>query len=241
MTSLTAIATKEILSKSSVSSSAKVLLILAAYSDPIPPTKILAFGLTNGARKLKNVPQLLVGLGDKVIRTPAGWEISREGREWLQKKGHLKQSKLSSLAEKLSDVAKSIPSADTVSFVDEAIGCIHMGYFRSAIILSWVGAFSLLQAHIVSHHLSSFNAEASAKKKITKPLSSVDEISEHMKEFDVIDTCHKIGILSKNLRDQLHAALKVRNAASHPNSFQIGEAAVANHVEMLLLNIYKKF
>ena len=62
-----------------------------------------------------------------------------------------------------------------------------------------------------------------------------------MKEYDFISIIHKISMIGKNARDELHQCLKRRNGCGHPNSLKLGASTVASHLEFLILNVFQKF
>jgi hypothetical protein len=44
-------------------------------------------------------------------------------------------------------------------FLEEAVGCFENRYYRSAVILSWVGAMAVLEDYVVANYLKEFNTE----------------------------------------------------------------------------------
>lgn len=63
-----------------------------------------------------------------------------------------------------------------------------------------------------------------------------------MKEHDFLDVLHAIGVLGKNVKQELqNNCLQLRNSCGHPNNFKVGEHRVAAHIEILILNVFSKF
>ena len=62
-----------------------------------------------------------------------------------------------------------------------------------------------------------------------------------MREADFLDRLVAISVLGKNVKEELKECLDRRNACGHPNSYKIGANTVAHHIEILLLNVFKKF
>jgi hypothetical protein len=62
-----------------------------------------------------------------------------------------------------------------------------------------------------------------------------------MGESDFLDRLVPIGVIGKNVKDELAKALKLRNGCGHPNSLKVGPNMVANHLETLLLNVFEQF
>jgi hypothetical protein len=62
-----------------------------------------------------------------------------------------------------------------------------------------------------------------------------------MGEADFLDRLVPIGVIGKNVKDELAKALKLRNGCGHPNSLKIGPNMVTSHLETLLLNVFEPF
>jgi hypothetical protein len=88
--------------------------------------------------------------------------------------------------------------------------------------------------------LREFNKEASRIDAKWKPARTADDLGR-MKEHDFLDRIAALSIIGKNVRQELEKCLSLRNGCGHPNSLKLGPNAVANHVEILLLNVFKVF
>ena len=99
---------------------------------------------------------------------------------------------------------------------------------------------AVLYDHIIQHHLSAFNAEAAKRDRTWRPASTSDDLAR-MKEYDFIQVLQAISVIGKSVKDELEAALRLRNGAGHPNSLKLGEHRTSGHVESLILNVYSKF
>ncbi|PVV16014.1 MAG: hypothetical protein B6D82_02070 [gamma proteobacterium symbiont of Ctena orbiculata] len=133
-----------------------------------------------------------------------------------------------------------ITNAETRSFVEEAICCFEGRQFRGAVVLSWVGAVSLLQEYVVANRLSDFNAEAVRRNPKWKSAKTGDDFGL-MKEDDFLDVLQAISLLGKNVKQELKKGLVLRNGCGHPNSMRLAEHKVAAHIEDLMLNVFAKF
>lgn len=58
-----------------------------------------------------------------------------------------------------------IKSIETRAFVEEAIKCFEAGLYRSAVLMSWIGAMSILYDYVIANKLAEFNVEASRNPK----------------------------------------------------------------------------
>ncbi len=135
---------------------------------------------------------------------------------------------------------QSIRNDATRSFVEEAIRCVENDLHRSAVVLSWVGAVSILQHHVVERRLDDFNTQASKQRKKWQAVRTADDLSR-MPESAFLDVLESSSIIGKAVTQELRNCLARRNRCSHPNSLAIGHAIVAAHVEVLLLNVFAKY
>jgi hypothetical protein len=134
-----------------------------------------------------------------------------------------------------------IKDSDTRAFVDEAVSCLERDLKRAAVVLSWVGAVSVLYDHVVAHKLAAFNAEASRRDNKWRTATTKDDLLR-MKEADFLDILTAISVLGKNVKEHLkNTCLNLRNSSGHPNSFRFGKHTVEAHLEALILNVFQKF
>ncbi|MBA2125657.1 hypothetical protein DLM45_05390 [Hyphomicrobium methylovorum] len=221
----------------------KLLLVLATFDAPAQVKDIKERARAGGLKITDswNPSSTLSKSDGLAISTPDGWELSEAG------KSHLRTLGVSQLAPAAANIAHdlraelpNIKDADTRSFVEEAIKCYEYGLYRSAVVMSWVGAMHVLHLHVHKHKLVAFNAEASRLDAKWKPAVSTDDLGL-MKEFTFLERLAAISVIGKNVKDELQKGLKLRNACGHPNSMKVGPNMVAHHLEVLLLNVFKVF
>lgn len=220
----------------------KVLLVLATQNDPIAVEKINQLAEAAGFRTMRkwNVSAVLGGSKGKAIRT-TGWELTDAG------KMHLRDLGVSSISPAAMQVAvdlrnhlADVTDGQTRNFVEEAIKCHEAELYRSAIVMSWLGAVDVLQKHVHKKHLAAFNAEAKRINSKWKPAVSQDDIGK-MGEGDFLDRIETLSIIGKNVKAQLKACLDLRNGCGHPNSLKVSVNKSAAHIETLLQNVFGKF
>ena len=175
------------------------------------------------------------------VRTPDGWELTDPGRDHLRSLGvtHLSPA-AANVAHNLRAELANIKDADARTFVEEAIKCFEYQLYRAAVVFSWVAAVQVLQQHVHAHHLAAFNAEALRVDAKWKQAKTTDDFGR-MKEAEFLDRLVAISVIGKNVKTELVDCLDLRNACGHPNSLKLGSNAVANHLEILLLNVFKVF
>lgn len=235
---------KELLARTEISARNKLLICLAL--DPIAPRKTdevreLAVGLGLRSAKNWNVSSYLSKAKTLAIRTSNGWELTSAGKTLVaQTADPLLPSVTALVVSGLRNQLPSIPSEATRAFVEESVKALESKLYRSAIVLSWIGAMSVLYDQVVASHLTAFNAEASRRDNKWKAAKNQDDLAR-MKEHEFLQILCAISVLGKNVKDELEVCLKLRNGCGHPNSLVVGEHKASAHVETLIQNIFAKF
>ena len=231
-----------LLSNDELSRKEKVLLILFHTDEETPVKEITEVAVKHGLREAKkwNVSQTLSTLKGFAVKLPGGWSITEKGKKSLGSLGVIDSTPTQSIKPTLRKYASSIKDDHVKQFAEEAISALEVGLLRSAVVLSWVGAVSILYQEVINNHLVKFNTEALKRFPKWKNASNPDGLSK-MKEYDFLQLLNGISVIGKNVKDELEACLKLRNSCGHPNSLKIGEHKVASHIEILILNVYSKF
>jgi hypothetical protein len=239
---------KDLLTQKELSSTDKLLLCLAVEPETAKAVAdIRELAVSSGLRAAKkwNISAFLGAALELAVRTDQGWELTAKGNQHVARiAGPLINSPVPKVASSLRSYLVKVANTDTQKFVEEAIACFESRQHRAAVVLSWVGAVSLLYDHVVNHHLSAFNAEATARTTATKhpwqPAKNADDLAR-MKESEFLVVLEKLSAIGKSVKKQLEQCLDLRNGCGHPNSLKIAEHVVASHVEMLILNVYARF
>jgi hypothetical protein len=175
------------------------------------------------------------------IRTPQGWEITESGKQHLRNLGVTQISPAAvQVATDLRAELPKINNDDTRLFVEEAVKCYEAELYRSAIVMSWLGAVDVLHKFVHQNYLVEFNAEAKRVDSRWKDAKTTDDLGR-IAEVDFLDRIGAISIIGKNVRKELKDCLDRRNGCGHPNSLKIGANTAAHHLEILLLNVFKVF
>jgi hypothetical protein len=219
-----------------------LLLCLAVGDQPKAVAEVKGIAATVGLHRAKkwNISAVLAGSNGFAIRTPQGWELTAPGRDYVRGLLGIVASPVTGVVTSLRAHIAKIKNPDTKAFLMEATDCIQNKQKRAAIVLSWVGAVSVLYEYVVNHHLADFNAEAVRRDTKWRAAKNADGLAR-MGEGDFLNILEHLAVIGKNVKQDLEACLKRRNACGHPNSFQLGENTVAAHVETLLLNVFAKF
>lgn len=220
----------------------KVLLVLATQDEPIAVAQIKELADAAGFRKIQkwNVSATLSASKGKAIRT-SGWELTDAGKMHLRNLGVSMISPAAmQVAVDLRKYLAGITDVQTRDFVEEAIKCHEAGLYRSAIVMSWLGAVDVLQNHVHQHHLAAFNMEAKRWSKKWTFANSQDDIGK-MRESDFLNRIEALSIIGQNVKAQLITCLELRNGCGHPNTLKVSVNKSAAHIETLLQNVFEKF
>lgn len=219
-----------------------ILLVLATQAEPIAVSKINELAESAGFRAMQrwNVSAILGSSKGKAIRT-SGWELTDAGKMHLRSLGVASVSPAAMQIEvDLRNHLTKITYQQTRDFVEEAIKCQEAKLYRSAIVMSWLGAVDVLQKHVYKHHLAAFNAEAARVNSKWKTAVTQDDIGK-MGESDFLDRIETLSIIGKNVKAQLKFCLDLRNGCGHPNTLKVSVVKSAAHIETLLQNVFEQF
>ncbi len=221
----------------------KLLLILASLDSPCQVKDIKETAENAGFRfpRTWNPSSSLGRSKGLAIRTPKGWEITDVGKQHLRNRGVTKISAAAiQVATDLREVLLDIREIETHSYVEETVHCYEAGLYRSAIVMSWIGAVAVLQKYVYENYLVDFNKEAKRVNSKWKDANTTDDFA-NMKEAEFLDRIATLSIIGKNVKTELKNCLNLRNSCGHPNSLQVRANTVAHHLEVLLLNVFKVF
>lgn len=221
----------------------KLLLLLATFDNPVKLAGLRERAAEAGLKigKTWNPSASLSKSKGLAIRVPTGWEITESGRAYLRNLGVTSLSPSAmQVATDLRAHLDKVSNPHTRAFVEEAIKCHEGALYRSAIVMSWLAAIDVLHRVVVANYLAVFNASAKSVDSKWKDALNEDGVGR-MNEEKFLERCAAIGVLGKNQKDELLKGLKLRNGCGHPNSLKVGPNSVANHIEILLLNIFEPF
>lgn len=228
-----------------LSNDQRLIIVLSTYESAVDKKTLTKrcrdVGLESIAR---NINEYLRRIKASLIKTASGYELNASGRKQATAlgAGEKKTKAIDPLLSQLGTIASSITDNDIQSFVDEAIACLDEELYRAGIVLSWVGAVATLQAYVVANHLAAFNADAKNRfpNDWKKPAKKTTDLGR-LKEADLLLVLESIGVISKNVKQELEGCLKLRNACGHPGGLKVGQHKAAAHVETLLQNVYTVF
>jgi hypothetical protein len=190
-----------------------------------------------------NVGQVLKRADERgfVSQLPDGWTLLPAGLDELRDKGvPLKAKLIADATHNLHAHIASITDPIRRAFVQESVEAFEANLNRAAVVLSWVGAVWILQNHVLSNSLKSFNTALVARFAKAKPVKTIKNFVP-IGEADFLQVCEDAGIIDKAEKKQLTQRLDLRNDCGHPNNLTIGDHQAASHLESLLQNVYEKY
>lgn len=235
----------DFLASGDLSNKDKILLVLATNpKQPRDVASIKQIALEAGLREINkwNISDVLAKSKGFAVKVTDGWKLTKTGILYV-KSDLLKQGMASTklTAINLRNHLPKIKKPDTYAFVEEAIKCLEFDLFRAAILMSWIGAVSVLYDYVLANKLAEFNSEARRRDIKWKNAITKDDLAL-LRESEFLDILVAISVLGKNVKEHLkNNCLNLRNACGHPSSLKLGKHTVESHIETLLLNVYEKF
>lgn len=234
---------KNILCRKEFSQLDKILIILFTESnEPKQIKEIIQLGIELGVPKIKTWPisSRLQSANHKVIFTPNGWELTSFGIEYVSKITGIDAVISPLILSNLRGHLPNLKNPDTQKYLEEAICCFEYKLYRSAVVLSWVGAVSILNDWVINNKLNEFNTELLRRNPNLKPIKTTDDFGK-IREKEFLEILVSISVIGKNVKQELEKCLILRNSCGHPNSLKIAENIVAAHLETLTLNVFEVF
>ncbi len=237
-------ALKDLLPRKELSRADKLLLVLATDGASAKSVKLIrSVAVAYGLREAKkwNVSSILARADGCAVKTATGWELNGKGKARISEiVGSPVAPMPTAVATSLRSVLTKVTDSNARAFIEEAVACYEARLYRAAVVLSWVGAVALLHKQVLDTQLAAFNTEAQRRDPKWRPAKNSDGLGR-MKEHDVLDVIESLGVIGKNVKEELQNCLKLRNACGHPSSLKVGESRVAAHIEILIQNVFVQF
>jgi hypothetical protein len=234
---------KDLLSRTDLDRRDKLLLILTVDSHaPKRAGQVREIAIHSGLPEARrwNISAILGEAKGLAIRSEHGWELTSSGRSHCSALPEIVSALPPKAASALRGAFTKIKSEDARAFVSEAVECFERGLYRAAVVLSRVGALSLVYSDVVENHLAAFNSEALKRDPKWRTAKTEDDLAR-MKEHDFLNIVEALSIIGKSVKEELQASLKFRNGCGHPNTLKVAEHRVASHIETLTLNVFARF
>lgn len=96
----------------------------------------------------------------------------------------------------------------------QSLRCVENNLFRSAYILAWVSFMDFIQEKLASDGFVKLN-----KVRTKWNITSVEQLREEIVEFQIIEACKDVGLISKTRMRVIQGYLSSRNECAHPTDF----------------------
>lgn len=96
----------------------------------------------------------------------------------------------------------------------QALRCVESDLYRAAHILAWTALMDLIESILAS--------DGFKKLKLVRPkwnTPSLDELREQVAEFQIIEVCKDLKLISRGQMNVLHGYESKRNMCAHPSDF----------------------
>jgi hypothetical protein len=99
----------------------------------------------------------------------------------------------------------------------------------------------VLQEYVLKNKIQEFNQDAVANKLLRAPAKTIEDMRDISKEAMFLDSLARISLIDDAVKKLLKECLGRRNNCGHPTELSFGEPYVANHIDILLHNVFSKF
>ena len=114
----------------------------------------------------------------------------------------------------------------------EALKCVENRLFKAAHVMVWAGFMDYLEEKMMSKYLAEIKA---ARPKWS--ISSIEDLREQATEYQLIEVCRKVKLLTKNEEKALLGLLNKRNECAHPSNYDPGLNETLGFISELLSRI----
>jgi hypothetical protein len=112
----------------------------------------------------------------------------------------------------------------------QALLCVERGVFRAAHVMAWAGFMDSLDEKLDADGLKTVH---SLRPKWARH-GDLEDLRDHITEFQRLDVARDAGTLSKNDAKRLHGHLSTRNECAHPSTFDPDMNMTLGYVSGLL-------
>ena len=96
----------------------------------------------------------------------------------------------------------------------QALRCVENELYRAAHILAWTALMDLTETILASDNFRKLNVVRSKWNVL-----SLDDLRDNWTEFQIIETCKDLKLMSKGEVRMVHGFLGKRNLCAHPSDF----------------------
>jgi hypothetical protein len=139
----------------------------------------------------------------------------------------------------LQKLAATLSDEGVRSYVDEGIVCLRAGALRAATVFLWTGAVMTLRERVWATGMPTIDAALKLHKPKTRDFKKQEDFA-YVKDGDLLQIAHDLGVLDKSEKTLLGQALDLRNQCGHPVKYNPGVKKVAAFVEDVVGIVWKR-
>lgn len=119
------------------------------------------------------------------------------------------------------------------AYLSKCLAAVASGLIDAALNYLWDETISELRKRIVRYDLAYFLDQSNLSNEVKKAILDNEDLS-HIKDYDLIENAHSIGLLSDAGKEKLHLIRWMRNHASaaHPNETEIRASDLLNYIDV---------
>jgi len=96
----------------------------------------------------------------------------------------------------------------------QALRCVENRLYRASHILAWIALADLIQNVLASDGFRKLNAVRASWN-----IKSVEQLQEEINEFQLVEVCKDVKLITRSEMRVLHGYLSKRNLCAHPSNF----------------------
>jgi hypothetical protein len=189
-----------------------------------------------------NVSQRLIRMAEakppSLIRSKGKYKLHRQ--EMSELDGRYAAHPTTIAASKLlTDLPAKLPDRSERVFLEEAISCYKVKAYRAAIVMTWNLTYDHLIRWIFTDpaRVAALNVAFAKRFQKKPPTVVVSQDLEDIREFDVVESCGTVGLVSSNIVKILREKLTKRNIAAHPSAVLVMEPQANDVITDLVNNV----
>lgn len=105
-------------------------------------------------------------------------------------------------------------SSQQDELLKQALRCVETELYRPAHILAWTALVELVENILASDNFKKLNSVRTNWK-----ISCLDDLRDNFAEYQMIEACKDLKLLTKGEMRMLHGFLGKRNLCAHPSSY----------------------
>lgn len=137
----------------------------------------------------------------------------------------------------LQALVAKVSDAEVKDYLEEAVKCLRVGAHRACVVFTWSASVRAIQGELLAHGSSVVSAALQKHDPKSRPVTKLEDFA-YVKDSVSLLAAKDLGILDKNQKDALDAALILRNNCGHPSKYKPGVKRVSSFLEDVLSIVF---